>query len=110
MTELRFVAWQRPALPAGRYSVRVGQRLDVAGLDQAFGDVSAGAPLGGASLRFASHGPRVSLAPSAVVGRFPPPGSSGHDAEVHDRRTVFWDDDLQHLDLDTCSKHRTRRR
>ena len=35
---------------------------------------------------------------------------SGHDAEVHDRRTVFWDDDLQHLDLDTCSKHRTRRR
>lgn len=82
MTELRFVAWQRPALPAGRYSVRVGQRLDIAGLDQAFGDVSAGAPLGGASLRFASHGPRVSLAPSAVVGRFPPPGSSGHDAEV----------------------------
>ncbi|MFN0092682.1 MAG: hypothetical protein ACKVWR_20805 [Acidimicrobiales bacterium] len=93
MTELAFVAWHEAALPPGRYTVRVGQRLTArrddgaAAIDEAFGDLAAlpssGANAGsGASLVFASHGPRVSLPASALAGRFPPAGSAAHEDGV----------------------------
>ena len=75
MTDVRFIASVHPALAAGLYSVRVGQRLQSGDLDAKFGSL-AGAP----DLLVDASGPRTQLAADAVVSRFPVPGSSGHHA------------------------------
>lgn len=73
MSEIRFIASVPPGLPAGLYSVRVGQRLQSGALDASFGAVA-----GADDLQFDASGPRTKLHPEAVVARFPVPGSSGH--------------------------------
>jgi hypothetical protein len=71
VSDIRFIASLRPSLPAGLYSVRVGQRLQSGALDAAFG-VLAGAP----DLQFDASGPRTELPPNSVAARFPVPGAS----------------------------------
>lgn len=75
MTDIRFVASAHPHLPAGLYSVRVGQRLQAGPLDARFGALA-----GAKELHFDASGPRTDLGPGAVASRFPIPGDRGDHA------------------------------
>jgi hypothetical protein len=65
---VRFVDSHRPALDAGRYKVKVTQRLQVDGKEELKAT---------RALEFIVAGPRFVLAPGEVASMFPPSGATG---------------------------------
>lgn len=65
---IQFLAYQKPALESGKYSIQVQQVVDVEGCNK---------PIQSKPLHFAVTGERFSLDPAAIHTVYPPAGSLG---------------------------------